>query len=177
MKKCGLIITFLLMGILLLAMTLGPVSAAPGTGFSDPHTTYLFEVEIDGVIAGRFAEIEGLSIEQEVIEIQEGEDLLIKKRPGHLTYGDITLKREFSSESVLNDWIEQARLGHGDYVRKNMSIKLLDDKENEVKRWNCFEAFPRSWKLIPIDGKAGGVLLEEMVIVIDWFEEDRKVLN
>ncbi|MFC2038160.1 phage tail protein [Chloroflexota bacterium] len=171
MKKYGVIIIILVMGILLLSTSFGPVRAAPGTSSFDPHVTNLFEVEIDGISVGRFAEIEGLSIEQEVVEIQEGEDQLIRKVPGRLKYGDITLRRKYDSESTLNDWIEQARLGSGEYARKKMSIVLLDEKDKEIKRWNCFEAFPRSWKLITIDGKAADILVEEMVIVIDYFEE------
>jgi len=170
MKKYGVIITFLAMGVLLLAMSLGTASAAPD-GYSDPHVTHLFEIEINGVSVGHFEEVEGLSIIQEVIEYQNGDDPLTRKRPGRITYGDITLKRGYVATSVLNDWIEAAKFGNGDYTRKNMAIVLLDEKQNEIKRWNCFEAFPRSWTLIPLEGQTGDILVEEMVIVIEWFEE------
>ncbi len=42
---------------------------------------------------------------------------------------------------------------------------------SEIKRWNCFECFPKSWKRSSLDGKGNDVLTEEMVIVIEWFEE------
>ena len=174
MKKYGMVITLLAVAILLITGTILPARAAPK--FFDPHTTHLFQVEIDGLVAGRFQEISGLSSSNEVIEIEEGgEDRLIRKQPGQVIYGDITFRREYSGDSVMSDWVSDwfkaAVSDKGDYSRKKISIILLDEKQNEIKRWNCFEAFPRSWRLIPLDSKANDVLIEEIVIVIDYFEE------
>jgi phage tail-like protein len=139
---------------------------------SDLIGNYNFRVEIDGVDVGSFNQVDGLSIEQEVIEYQDGEDLLLRKRPGRIKYGDITLKRGYSASSVLNDWIEAARLGIQE--RKTVSI-ILDDNSNpdsfSGKRWNLFEAFPKSWKLSTLDGKGNDLVTEELVIAIEWFEE------
>ncbi len=77
--------------------------------------------------------------------------------------------------STLNDWIEAARLG--DQTRKTVSVIMFDNSDpssagrNEIKRWNCFECFPKSWKMSSLDGKGNDVLTEEMVIVVEWFEE------
>ena len=143
----------------------------------NPVSNYSFRVEIDGVDVGRFSQVYGLSISQEVIEYQNGDDPLLRKRPGRVKYGDITLKRGYVASSVLNDWIETARLGNGNYERKTVSIILEDSSgptsatSEGIKRWNLFEAFPKSWKLAPLDGKGNDVLTEELVIVIEWFEE------
>jgi phage tail-like protein len=146
------------------------------TDFGDPVGNYNFRVEIDGVAAGHFTGVDGLSIEQEVIEYQDGDDPLTRKRPGRVKYGDVTLKKGYIATTVLNDWIEAARLGKGDYTRKNMSIVLCDNSNpsegsSEIKRWNCFECFPKSWKMASLDGKGNDVLTEEVVVVIEWFEE------
>jgi phage tail-like protein len=144
--------------------------------FGDVIGNYNFRIEIDGVDAGQFTAVDGLSIEQEVIEYQNGDDPLTRKRPGRVKYGDVTLKKGYVASTVLNDWIEAARCGNGDYTRKNMSIVLCDnstptDGGAEIKRWNCFECFPKSWKVSSLDGKGNDVMTEEMVIVIEWFEE------
>jgi len=144
--------------------------------FGDPIGNYNFRVEIDGVSAGHFTSVDGLSIENEVIEYQNGDDPLLRKRPGRVKYGDITLKKGYVASTILNDWIEQARIGNGHYERKNMSIILCDNSKpedggSEIKRWNCFECFPKSWKVSALDGKGNDVLTEEMVVVIEWFEE------
>ena len=144
--------------------------------FGDFIGNYNFRLEIDGVDAGQFTAVDGLSIEQEVIEYQNGDDSLTRKRPGRVKYGDVTLKKGYVAATILNDWIEAARCGNGDYTRKNMSIILCDnstptDGSAEIKRWNCFECFPKSWKISSLDGKGNDVLTEEMAIVIEWFEE------
>jgi phage tail-like protein len=140
--------------------------------FGDPIGNYNFKVEIDGVDAGHFTAVDGLSIEQEVVEYQNGDDFLLRKRPGRVKYGDITLKKGYINSTILNDWIEQARCGNGQYDRKSMSIILHDNTaDGEIKRWNCFECFPKSWKMSSLDGKGNDVLTEEMVVVIEYFEE------
>ena len=167
------LILSLFASILLLSGSLHAASVRT-TDNSDPIGNYSFRVEIDGVDVGSFSQVDGLSIEQEVIDYQNGDDPLTRKRPGRLKYGDITLKRGYFASSVLNDWIESARLGNGSYERKNVSIILEDNSGptsgTGIKRWNLFEAFPKSWKLAPLDGKGNDVLTEEIVIVIEWFE-------
>ena len=144
--------------------------------FGDPIGNYNFRVEIGGVDAGHFQSVDGLSIENEVIEYQNGDDPLLRKRPGRVKYGDVTLKKGYVASTVLNDWIEAARLGNGQYDRKDMSIILCDntnpeDSGSEIKRWNCFECFPKSWKVSSMDGKGNDVLVEELVFTMEWFEE------
>jgi len=144
--------------------------------FGDPIGNYNFSVIIDGVEAGHFMGVDGLSIENEVIEYQDGDDALCRKRPGRVKYGDITLKKGYVAATVVNDWIEQSRNGNGQYQRKTVAIVLHDNskqagRDAEIKRWNCFECFPKSWKMSALDGKGNDVLTEEMVVCIEWFEE------
>ena len=162
---------FLFIACLLLAAPIGRVDE-----FGDAVGNYTFRIEIDGVDAGQFTNVSGFSIEQEVIEYQNGDDPLTRKRPGRVKYGDITLKKGYIATSILNDWIETARLGSGEYLRKNISIILIDNLlptggGTVIKRWNCFECFPKSWKISSLEGKGNDVLTEEMVICIEWFEE------
>jgi phage tail-like protein len=146
--------------------------------FGDPVGNYNFSVTIDGVTAGHFMGVDGLSIENEVIEYQDGNDPLCRKRPGRVKYGDITLKKGYVASTILNDWIEQSRNGNGQYQRKGMAITLHDnakqnasDTDHVIKSWSCYECFPKSWKMSALDGKGNDILTEEMVICIEWFEE------
>jgi len=171
---------FLSIGSLALAAPL------PQSGeFEEATPRFFFKVEIDGVAAGEFIEVSGLGIEREVIvdsdepgtlkggvRGRDNTDPLVRKRPGRVKYGDITLKKGYVASSTLNDWIEEARFG--DQTRKSVSVIMYDNtdpKGSEVKRWNCFECFPKSWKMSSLDGKGNDVLTEEVVIVIEWFEE------
>ncbi|MCA9562159.1 MAG: phage tail protein [Myxococcales bacterium] len=142
----------------------------------DDHIgNYNFRVIIGQRDFGQFAGVDGLSIENEVIEYQDGNDFLVRKRPGRVKYGDITLKKGYVNNTILFDWIDASRLGNGDYGREEISIVLHanDDptKDPEIKRWNCFECFPKSWKVSSMDGKGNDVLVEELVFTMEWFEE------
>ncbi|MFC1873688.1 phage tail protein [Chloroflexota bacterium] len=174
MKRYSMFLAPIAVVLLVLVLTILPASAAPQHSdqpIGDPIGNYNFRVEIDGVAAGYFTAVDGLSIEQEVIEYQNGDDPLTHKRPGRVKYGEITLTTEYTSESILNDWIEAARFGNGEYTRKNMSVVLTDQSGQEIKRWNFFECFPKSWKLSSLDSKGNDVLTEEIVIIVEWFEE------
>lgn len=168
--------TVLKLGCLVLGCLLLAAPTRRMEDFGDPIGNYNVRIEIDGVDAGRFMSVDGLSIEQDVIEYQDGDDPLIRKRPGTVRYGDITLKKGYVASTVLNDWIEQARIGSGQFPRRNVAIVLVDNSKvassnAELKRWNCFECFPKSWKISSLDGKGNDVLTEELVIAIEWFEE------
>ena len=148
-----------------------PTQAAP-PGPNDVLAKYSFRLEIEGVDAGQFTSVDGLGIEQEVIEYQNGDDPLIRKRPGRVKYGDVTLTKEFTANSILNDWIENARLGSGDYERKTVGIILQDQAGVDIKRWTLFQSFPKSWSLSPLEsGNSNSGLLESLVIVFEWFDE------
>lgn len=145
--------------------------AQAGRGAPGARPAYSFRVEIEGVDAGQFDSVDGLSLSVEPIEYREGQDAsLTRKLPGPVNYGNITLKKGYIASSDLNDWIEEARFGN--LQQKSVSIVLINKATgDEVKRWNCFGCFPKSWKVSGLDGKGNDVLTEEMVIVIEWFEE------
>ena len=90
-----------------------------------------------------------------------------------MKYGDIILKKGYVANSMLSDWIQEAAQGEAD--RRTVSIVLIDtaapDGANEIKRWNLFGCWPKQWKMVPTDGEGNDVLTEEVVIVIEWFEE------
>ena len=78
MKRYSLILL-----VCLATVSLSTLAMARRTDdFGDPIGTYNFRVEIDGIDAGQFTSVDGLSIEQEVVEYQNGSDPLTRKRPG-----------------------------------------------------------------------------------------------
>lgn len=153
------------------------IPASPTSGQSkgpDRLANFNFRVEIDGVAAGHFAEVSGLSVEQEVVEYRSGEDSTTRKIPGRVKYGDITLKRGYTSTGTLHDWIEANLTGRDSSTtvdRRSGSIIVLNESGEEVTRYNFYEAWPSKWKLSSLDGKGNDVLVEEVVVVIEWFEE------
>jgi phage tail-like protein len=153
--------------------------------FGDFIGNYNFRVEIDGVDAGRFKSVDGLSVELDVVEYREGgENGTVRKLPGRVKYGDITLKRGYVASTVLNDWIEAARCGSGDYTRKNMSIVLCDNSDPvrasdkaTCSEWKACNVFPRRWKLVPPGGdNQTNVVMEEITFAVeDLIYEPRRL--
>ena len=127
--------------------------------------SYNFKVEINGVTAGAFKGVDGLSCEIEVIEYQDGDDLKLRKRPGRHKFGDITLKKGYIHETQLEEWWKNTI--EGKYDRRDISIILYDNMTNEICRWNCYECFPKAWKVSGLDGKGNDVLTEEIVFVVE----------
>ncbi len=75
-----------------------PLQQADALQDSEPR--FFFKIQIDGVDVGEFAEVSGLGIERAVIFDTEDSrtrgdktDPLVRKRPGRVKYGDITLKK------------------------------------------------------------------------------------
>jgi phage tail-like protein len=123
---------------------------------------YNFIVEIDGVAAGSFKAVDGLEASVEVIEFQDGADLLPRKRPGRTKFNDVTLKKGYIVNKQLQEWWENVR--NGKYDRRAVSIILNDNTATEIMRWNLFEAFISKWKMSGFDGKGNDVLQEEVTL-------------
>ena len=114
-----------------------------------------FKVEIDGVMTGGFKEISGIESEVEVIEYRDGEDMTIRKRPGGMKYGDITLKRGFTDNNDLWRWYQEVIKGQT--IRKSISIIMNDYNGAVIGRYNFFEAWPCRWEGPELDsGRING---------------------
>jgi len=129
---------------------------------------YNFKVEISGVDAGRFKSVSGLGGEIEVVEFQDGDDLILRKRPGRVRFDDVTLTKGYIVTDHLQKWWEAA--SEGQYDRRDISIILNDNAGNELRRWNLFGCWPRSWRTGPLDGNSGAQLFEEVTFVVEKLE-------
>ncbi len=124
--------------------------------------SYLFAVEIDGVIVGGFREVSGLSSETEVIEVQEGGENAIHKIPGRTRWSNIVLKRGVTHSDALIDWITDIQ--NGENARKNGSIIMYNQDGNEIVRYNFFNAFPVKWIGPTLDATKNEVAIETIEI-------------
>ena len=140
-------------------------------GFGDNRRGYdhigqfNFRVEINGVTTAAFKNVEGLDSETEVIEYQDGDDLILRKRPGRTKYSNIVCKRGYVSTDDL--WLWRKKVMDGKVERKSGSIILLNDQGKEVMRYNFFEAWPCKWKGFSLDGKGTDVAVEELEFVVE----------
>lgn len=127
-----------------------------------------FKIEIEGVTQGAFAECDGLEVEVEVVETLDGDDPIVRKRPGHVHYANIVLKRGYVNTTELWDWIKEVL--DGKVLRKAGSVILLDDTHDEISRYNFFEAWPCRWRGFEFNRNGTGASVEELEIVVEKVE-------
>jgi phage tail-like protein len=130
--------------------------------------SHRFTVEIDHVVQGRFQAVSAFGAEADVVEFQDGDDLILRKRPGRIRYDDVVLTRGHILADELWDWWKAVQ--EGAVERKSMSIILHDSVGQEIRRWNLFECWPRRWQMGPLDGEASECLVEQIVIVTEKLE-------
>jgi len=135
----------------------------------DPLVGFHFGLEIQGKVSGYFTEVSGIGSEHEVIEQKlmapDGHAELVKKIPGRMKWGDITLKRGITSAMDLWTWRKEVEDGKVDSARHDGSITMFDHLGAPVAQWT----FDRGWpsKITGPAPKSDGneVGIEEMVIV------------
>lgn len=133
----------------------------------DLTTTFKFALEIDGVNLGYFRKCAGIESETEVIEYKEATKdgrMIIRKVPGAMKWGDITLDRRIDSSQSLWEWRKQVIDGDVDAARRNGSIVAYDSKSSEVARWNFEAGWPSKWTGAEFDASANDVATESVTV-------------
>jgi phage tail-like protein len=137
-----------------------------------PHDhigNFNFKVEIEGVTQGAFRNVEGLESETEIVEYQDGDDIILRKRPGRTKYANIVLKRGYVNNDELWQW--RKKVIDGAVERKSGSVILCDDDGAEIMRYNFFEGWPAKWKGFQLDGKGTDVNVEEIELAVEKIEK------
>ena len=127
-----------------------------------------FKVEIEGVTQAAFRNVDGLDSETEIVEYQDGDDLILRKRPGRTKYSNIVLKRGYVNTDELWQW--RKKVIEGKVERKSGSIILCADDNTEVMRYNFFDGWPCKWKGFSLDGKGTDVNVEEIELAVEKIE-------
>lgn len=134
----------------------------------DAIGNFNFKVEIEGVTVAAFQEVSGLEVTTEVVEFQDGDSLILRKRPGRTRYSNIVLKRGYTASDELWAWMK--KVIDGTVERKSGSVILSADDGSEIVRYNFFEAWPCRWKGFTLDGKGNDVAVEELEIATEKIE-------
>lgn len=133
-----------------------------------------FALEIEGVEMARFTEIGGLGWETEVVEYKDtlkSGKVVIRKRPGQTSYGDISLKRGLSADRGLSDWHQTVM--NGAVERKNGSVVVYDMAGAELDRWNFERGWPSKWSASDLSAASDDVMIEELTIAIEFLERKK----
>lgn len=107
-----------------------------------PLSKFYFSVEGVGERIG-FTEVTGLDIQVDPIEYRESSSKEYSKikMPGTPKYSNITLNRgTLAQDSEFYAWIGEIELNN--VTRRDLTIKLLNEKHEPVMSWKAFNSFP-----------------------------------
>jgi phage tail-like protein len=130
---------------------------------------YNFLLEIQNIIkdakiiVGGFKSMSGMDSETEVIEFKQGNDLVVRKKPGRTTYANIVLERGYTATDDLWEW--RKNIEEGKIDRRAGSIIILDqDLSTEVGRYDFFEAWPCKWYVPDMNSDSSAMAIEKIEI-------------
>ena len=128
---------------------------------------YNFLLEIAGItgdtktIIGGFKSVSGMDSETEVIEFKQGNDLVIRKKPGRTTYNNIVLERGFTATDDLWKW--RKNIEDGIIDRRSGTITILDqDMSTVVAQYNFYEGWPCKWFVPDMDSETSSMAIEKV---------------
>jgi phage tail-like protein len=136
----------------------------------DPYLNFNFSVEIEGVQVAGFSEAQLPEGRIEAVTYREGTDRVSNPRllPGRVEYGPVVLRRGFTGDPALFQWWKE--LVDGAVDRRNVSIVLLDERRQEVARWNLRRAWPQKWAGPSLRGLGNEVAIETLELAHEGIE-------
>lgn len=153
----------------------------------DPAPTYLFYVEISGLIVGLFTEVSGIGATRSIETVHEGGlNDSVHNLPGPVEYNRITFKRGMTVSRELWNWFQA---GLYDFQVKRLNLSIIQGASGQsvmslipgsggygiVKRWNVINAYPVSWKLSDLNtSDISSVAVESLEIVHEGISIDPK---
>lgn len=149
-----------------------PLAAQSPPANDDLRGNYNFLLEIAGTPVAQFASVTGLSAETEVVEYREGgDDNLVRKLPGQIKYSNIVLRRGFTSEPLLREWIWTNLAPNGTTDRRDGALTMRNSAGNVLVRYEFYDAWPCKWSGATPTGESDSAFVEEIVICTDYFRE------
>ena len=140
----------------------------------DPYKNFRFLVEIDGIIQAGFSEAAIPDSAQDPIEYREGSETpTVRKLPGLVKYGNVTLKWGITDSLELYQWRKLVEQGKTKDARRNMAIVLMDEEGNEAARWQFTDAWPSKYDAPDLDGKGNDIAIETLEIVHEGMSRER----
>ena len=138
----------------------------------DPMVGFNFELKVDGKLTGYFTEVSGISSETEVTEhkiVGNGDKEAVRKVPGRLKWGDITLKRGITANMDMWKWRQEVVEGKIGSARSNGSIVMYDQSGVAVAQWDFEAAWPSKISGPSLNSESSAVGVEELTMVCEGF--------
>jgi phage tail-like protein len=137
---------------------------------TDPYLVSNFRVEIDSIASATFSEVHGLDVSIDIVDYRTGTSLqgTAEKLPGLVRYENITMKRGFTQNTDLWNWVKNILNGVSD--KRSVSIVLQDAQHNDVLRWNVQNAWPCRWSGPALHAGSSEIAVETLEIAHEGIE-------
>jgi phage tail-like protein len=111
---------------------------------ADPGIGLRFKVRIDGRDIGNWQKCEGLNLEYDIYQYEEGgENAYVHRLPGRVKYENIRLTRPIDGDSMtVQAWLQSLQLR---MVPATAQISVLDPSGETVASWNLGGVYPVRW--------------------------------
>ncbi len=139
----------------------------------DSAVGHSFGLEVDSIVIKQITEVSGLKMEQDVIEYKSNTadgKFMIRKAPGAVKAGEVTLSRGLTGDNSFEKWIKDCRLGKMGQGRKGGAIIVYDYEGNALKRYKLLNAWAKSLEISSLKAGDTSVLTEKIVITYEAME-------
>jgi len=139
----------------------------------DSSVGHSFGLEIDGVMIKQIMEVDGLKMEQDVVELKQNTNdgrYIIKKLPGRPTAGEITLTRGLTADQSFEKWAKDATFGKMANARKGGAVIIFDFEGTAIKRYKLTNVWPKSLEISSLKAGDTSVLTEKLTITHEGCE-------
>ena len=137
----------------------------------DPYKNFRFLLEIEDIAQAGFREVTVPDSTQDPIEYREGhEPITVRKLPGLIKYGNVSLKWGITDSFDLYDWRKMVEDGNIKKARKNVAIVVLDDEGNQAARWEFSQAWPTKYDAPDLNATANEIAIETLEIAHEKME-------
>ena len=127
---------------------------------SQAYPAFRFVVDIEGERQAVFTECGLPPIEWETTEVKEGGlNTYVHQLPGRRKTARITLKNGVGKSQIL-DWYLKTM--SETYMRKSVTIILLDPAGNTVMVWDIKDAFPIKWTGPQLKTDANSIAIQSL---------------
>ncbi len=134
----------------------------------NPLLQYNFLLEIGSPPdpAAGFTEVSGINTETDIVEYREGADTAtVRKLAGLRKYGNITLKRGYTTNTLLWDWRQTVLDGATE--RKSGAVVLLNEGREATLRWEFSEAWVSKYEGPALNATANEAAIESIEIAVE----------
>jgi phage tail-like protein len=171
-KKWPVITAAVIVVIVLMTIFSGIATASPNshTG-SAGEATYL--IEIDGISPADITMIQMPVSSVEVIEYQDGDDIILKKRPGRYHCTNLVIAVDTVSPTLNSIWDWFASVKDGRVDRKSISIVMKNSHGEQISQYICLHTWPSEWRIVNLEeqGNNSSTVVEIEVVVEELIKQ------